>query len=68
MSVQKMIVAEEIKEDNVSLFEKITQSNIDTEYVSHERFKELTNDTVAIIRTGEATPFANVILESDVLF
>ena len=68
MSVQKMIVAEEIKEDNVSLFENITQSNIDTEYLSHERFKELTNDTVAIIRTGEATPFANVILESDVLF
>src|SRR5699024_3966755 len=68
MSVQKMIVEEEIKDDNDSLFEKITQSNIDTEYVSHERFKELTNDTVAIIRTGEATPFANVILESDVLF
>lgn len=68
MSVQKQILAEEIKENNTTLLEQISQSNIDIEYVSHEQFKELTKNTITIIRTGEATPFANVILESDVLF
>lgn len=68
MSVQKQILAEEIKGNNTTLLEQISQSNIDIEYVSHEQFKELTKNTITIIRTGEATPFANVILESDVLF
>lgn len=68
MAVQKMIFAEEIKSDNPELFKKVNQSDVEKEYVSHEKFKEMTRNTVAIIRTGEATPFANVILESDVLF
>ncbi|WP_323704171.1 D-ribose pyranase [Mammaliicoccus sp. Dog046] len=68
MAVQKMILAEEIKSDNKVLHEKLIDKNIDTTFVSHETFKTLTKDTVAVIRTGEATPFANVILESDVLF
>lgn len=68
MSVQKMIFAEEIKTDNSPLYEKIKETDVEREFVSHEAFKKLTQDTVAIIRTGEATPYANVILESDVLF
>ncbi|WP_239751018.1 D-ribose pyranase [Mammaliicoccus sp. H-M34] len=68
MAVQKMIFAEEIKSDNPELFKKVNQSDVEKEYISHEKFKEMTRNTVAIIRTGEATPFANVILESDVLF
>lgn len=68
MAVQKMIFAEEIKSDNPELFKKVNQSDVEKEYMSHEKFKEMTRNTVAIIRTGEATPFANVILESDVLF
>ncbi|UXU84490.1 D-ribose pyranase [Mammaliicoccus sciuri] len=68
MSVQKMIFAEEIKTDNSVLYEKIQETDVEREFVSHEAFKKLTQDTVAIIRTGEATPYANVILESDVLF
>ncbi|HAL10081.1 MAG TPA: D-ribose pyranase [Staphylococcus sp.] len=68
MSVQKMIFAEEIKTENKALFEKVSQTKVEQQFVSHETFKVLTQDTVAIIRTGEATPFANVILESDVLF
>ncbi len=68
MAVQKMIFAEEIKSDNPELLKKVNQSDVEKEYISHEKFKEMTRNTVAIIRTGEATPFANVILESDVLF
>lgn len=36
--------------------------------VSHEQFKEQTKDCKAIVRTGEVTPFANVILKSGVVF
>lgn len=68
MAVQKMIFAEEIKSDNPELLKKVNQSDVEKEYISHEKFKEMTRNTVAIIRTGEAKPFANVILESDVLF
>ncbi|GGI41153.1 D-ribose pyranase [Mammaliicoccus stepanovicii] len=68
MAVQKIVIANEMKEANNSLYQLIKGTNIDTESVSHEEFKHLTSSTVAVIRTGEATPFANVILESDVLF
>lgn len=36
--------------------------------VSHEQFKELTANAKVIIRTGETTPYANVILQSGVIF
>lgn len=36
--------------------------------VSHEEFKQLTQRAAAIIRTGECTPYANIILKSGVIF
>jgi D-ribose pyranase len=41
-----------------------------TERVSHDAFKRLcaADDVVAFVRTGEATPYANVILSSGVTF
>ena len=38
------------------------------ETVSHERLKELSRDARLIIRTGEATAYANVILRCGVPF
>jgi len=38
------------------------------ETVSHERLKELSGEARLIIRTGEATPYANVILRCGVPF
>ncbi len=38
------------------------------EYVSHEAFKTRTQRSRAIIRTGECTPYANVILKAGVVF
>lgn len=42
--------------------------NILVEDCSHEHFKKLTRDCRAIIRTGECTPYANVILYAGVTF
>ncbi|MBT0570556.1 D-ribose pyranase [Curvibacter sp. CHRR-16] len=36
--------------------------------VSHEEFKRLTQSARAIIRTGECTPYANIILRAGVAF
>ncbi|MCW7554678.1 D-ribose pyranase [Endozoicomonas gorgoniicola] len=36
--------------------------------VSHEQFKQLSDQSLAVVRTGECTPYANVILKSGVAF
>ena len=68
VAVEKAIVASEIKENNTELHEKIKGVLPSIAYVSHEEFKQLSKDVKVIIRTGEDTPYANVILQSAVIF
>lgn len=37
-------------------------------YLSHEAFKKRTGNSRAVVRTGECTPYANVIFRSGVVF
>ncbi|MFE7750591.1 D-ribose pyranase [Streptomyces sp. NPDC057428] len=37
-------------------------------HVSHERLKELTRSARLVVRTGEASPYANVLLKCGVFF
>jgi D-ribose pyranase len=39
-----------------------------TERIPHTRLKELTGRARAVVRTGEATPYANVVLQAGVPF
>ena len=73
MKVEKVILAEEIKTMNQALYHRIeillSDNNItDVVFVSHENLKENLKETKAVIRTGEATPYANIILQSGVIF
>lgn len=70
MVIEKIILAEEIKQDNPGQEEAILKlvGDVEIEYVSHEAFKQQTKSSKAVIRTGEATPFSNVILQSNVNF
>lgn len=70
MAVEKVILAEEIKVDNESQLDAIHQlvDANEVAFVSHEAFKKQSNQSKAIIRTGEATPFSNIILQSNVIF
>lgn len=70
MAVEKVILAEEIKTDNKSQLDAIQQlvDTVEVEFVSHEAFKKQSGQSKAIIRTGEATPFSNIILQSNVIF
>ncbi|MEL5939435.1 D-ribose pyranase [Tetragenococcus halophilus] len=71
MAVEKVVLAEEIRTKNRKLKQEIfdlMDEDIAYNYVSHEEFKSLTKDTTAVIRTGEFTPFANIILQSKTIF
>ncbi len=70
IKVQKLIVATEMETHNPRNLEFLRRSfpGIPLETVSHEEFKELVRKARAVIRTGEATPYANVILEAGVIF
>ena len=68
--VEKIVLAEEIVTKSSSMYKEITAltKGIPIELVSHEEFKKLTKATKAIVRTGECTPYTNIILQSGVNF
>lgn len=72
MKVEKVVLAEEIKENNPDVFAKIeellTGVDVEIEFVPHASFKEKTKSCKAIVRTGEASPYANIILQSGCIF
>lgn len=70
MAVEKLTLAEEITAHNAEVKLEVEARLKDAvpEYVSHEQFKELTKQAKVVIRTGEATPYANVILHAGVIF
>ncbi|VXC38719.1 D-ribose pyranase [Serratia oryzae] len=78
MQVENAILAEEIVKQNPSLHEALLvqlqqlsqhQGNtISVSYISHCEFKTQTEHSRAVIRSGECSPYANVILCSGVTF
>lgn len=64
MYVEKVFVSEDIFSKSPHIFAGIQKLMGETpiEALPHKEFKEFTGLTKAIIRTGEFTPFANVIL------
>lgn len=72
MKVEKIVLAEEIKEQNPSVLGEIEEffagQDIEVEFVSHTELKKRTHDCKAVIRTGETTPYANIILQSGCIF
>ncbi|MED4988894.1 D-ribose pyranase [Parageobacillus toebii] len=70
LEVEAFTLAEEIKTENPVMYENIQQrlASVPMQFVPHEQFKEMTKSAKAVIRTGEATPYANIILRSGVNF
>ena len=72
MKIEKIILAEEIKTFNPTVLGEINSlfegQEIEVEFVSHVELKALTKDCKAVIRTGETTPYANIILQSGCIF
>lgn len=70
MQVEGVTLAEEIHQESEALEQAILQRfpGIPVCYVSHEAFKAGMTAAVCVIRTGEKTPYANIILQSGVNF
>ncbi|GEN32666.1 MULTISPECIES: D-ribose pyranase [Aneurinibacillus] len=70
MQVEAAVLASEIRTHNAAVERQVKEmlSGTALSYVSHEEFKRLTGQAKAVIRTGEATPYANIILSSGVIF
>lgn len=70
MQVESVVIAQEMAEASPALQASMETvlGNVKVANVSHEEFKELTKKAKAIIRTGEFTPYANVILQAGVVF
>jgi D-ribose pyranase len=67
LEVERAIFASEAREQNPAVLDRaatLAAAGVNVDFVMHDRLKELSRQAQGIIRTGEATPFANVILYS----
>ncbi|EQK43207.1 D-ribose pyranase [[Clostridium] bifermentans ATCC 638] len=70
LKVEEVIIACEMEEVSKKLYKEIENrfKDIKITKIAHEEFKTVTKDSMAIVRTGEFTPYANIILKSGVVF
>lgn len=66
MYIEKAIISNEINEFNPHILGLIKEAigDVPVEFIPHPQFKERTKRSRAVIRTGEFTPYANIILVS----
>ncbi|MEG1407063.1 MAG: D-ribose pyranase [Ruthenibacterium sp.] len=68
--VEQYYVACEMSEKSASLYEDTQEAlcNCKKQEVSHETFKAMLPQAKVVVRTGETTPYANIILVAGVNF
>jgi D-ribose pyranase len=72
LHVEQVIIAAEMESRSADIYRELSEllSGIKVIKVPHEEFKQITNGegNIVFVRTGEASPYANVILVSGVTF
>ena len=77
MKIEKIVLAEEIREQNPKMLAQIEQlfKEIEQEtgrkrklMLSHTELKKRTGSCKAVMHSGETTPYANIILQSGCIF
>jgi len=70
MEVERAVVAEEMAQVSPDLLAAVREILGETpiDLIAHRDFKGQTNGAQAVVRTGECTPYANIILVSGVVF
>lgn len=71
LCVERAVIATETKNVSPEMYKKIVDTlgdRIKVEFVSHDDLKKLTENCTAVIRTGECTPYSNIVLYSGVTF
>ncbi len=73
LCVERVVLAEEIKTHNKEVHQDIIDllgkyGIFQIDYCTHETFKSQTAQSKAVVRTGECSPYANILLFSGVTF
>lgn len=70
LQVEEAYIAEEMQKISPKLLNAIENAigNIPLKFIPHEELKHMSKASKACIRTGECTPYANIILKSGVTF
>lgn len=70
VQVESAIIAEEMIDVSPQLYKQVKKllPDIPLKTISHPEFKGQTNHARAVVRTGEFTPYANIILVAGVIF
>ena len=70
MQVERAIIAEEMLEASPGVYEAIKKilEDVPIDTVTHLIFKDQTRSARAVVRTGEFTPYTNIILVAGVVF
>ncbi|MFM2483548.1 D-ribose pyranase [Celerinatantimonas yamalensis] len=78
MVVEGIFIAEQTRDQSpdfyaqlqgvIGRYEQTHRCHIDQQWITHEDLKQRSQLSQAVIRTGECTPFANVILQAGVAF
>ena len=68
MQVEKAVIATEAVERGAGQLPGWCQLPVEPRAVPHDEFKRLTQQARVMVRTGECTPYANVILVAGVTF
>lgn len=66
--VEGATAAHEVRDANPEAAALLADRFAALELVSHERLKELSTEARLVVRTGEARPYANVLLRCGVFF
>lgn len=68
--IEEVIVAKETFEVSPEVFSEIKKAvgEVKITFITHEELKNGLKECKAVVRTGEQTPYANVILKSGVVF
>lgn len=70
LCVEEIVIASEIREKNEEIYKELLSrfENVVINEVYHDEFKKMIKESKAVIRTGECSPYANIILKSGVVF
>ena len=74
MFVEEIVIASEIEAHSPEILQEMMEvfraheMEPTVTQAPHDEFKELTRSSEVIVRTGECTPYANIILKSGVVF
>ena len=70
MVVESFIVADEMADKSQDTYGTVMEAlpQVPFRCIAHEEFKEMAAKAKAVIRTGETTPYANIILVAGVNF